>query len=334
LSHTDFVDYHTADVTAQQSSDYEMAAGTLSFAPGESQKQIHVLIVDDGYAEGTETFSISLSSPANNAVLGSNATAIVSIIDNDTSTSSTNPLADPGFFVKQQYLDFLGRSPDSSGLSFWSNEITSCGDNTSCVEVKRINVSAAFFLSVEFQETGFSACLANKAAYASLPSYARFTMDAQTLRNNFVFLQSGASAQLESNKQLYYILFVTREDFRARYDGISNDRFVDALLANSNLTLSSSIRQALIDGLNSGMQTRATVLRAIAENISFRQQQFTSVFVLMEYFGYLRRDPDTAGFNFWLNKLNSFSGDFISAELVKAFLKSSEYTQRFGAPTF
>ena len=51
----------------------------------------------------------------------------------------------------------------------------------------------------------------------------------------------------------------------------------------------------------------------------------------MEYFGYLRRDPDAAGFNFWFNKLNSFNGNFVDAGMVKAFLSSTEYRQRFGA---
>ena len=50
----------------------------------------------------------------------------------------------------------------------------------------------------------------------------------------------------------------------------------------------------------------------------------------MEYFGYLRRDPDTSGFNFWLGKLNDFNGNFIAAEMVKAFISSAEYRQRFG----
>jgi Domain of unknown function (DUF4214) len=49
----------------------------------------------------------------------------------------------------------------------------------------------------------------------------------------------------------------------------------------------------------------------------------------MEYFGYLRRDPDEAGYQFWLTKLNQFDGNFIQAEMVKAFLVSSEYRERF-----
>ncbi|HYW71678.1 MAG TPA: DUF4214 domain-containing protein, partial [Pyrinomonadaceae bacterium] len=77
-------------------------------------------------------------------------------------------------------------------------------------------------------------------------------------------------------------------------------------------------------------ETRATVLRKIVEKPEFRQNEFNSIFVLMEYFGYLRRDADMPGFSFWLNKLNSFNGDYLQAEMVKAFLSSSEYRRRFG----
>jgi aldose sugar dehydrogenase len=90
------------------------------------------------------------------------------------------------------------------------------------------------------------------------------------------------------------------------------------------------IRDVLISALDDGLITRAQALRLIAESEPLKQSEFSRAFVLMEYFGYLRRDPDTAGYNFWLNKLNSFNGDFIKAEMVKAFLSSIEYRQRFG----
>src|SRR5678815_1594267 len=64
-------------------------------------------------------------------------------------------IQDPDFYVSTQYVDFLSRFPDQSGLSFWQKEITDCGSNAGCIEVKRINVSAAFFLSTEFQKTGY-----------------------------------------------------------------------------------------------------------------------------------------------------------------------------------
>ena len=57
-----------------------------------------------------------------------------------------------------------------------------------------------------------------------------------------------------------------------------------------------------------------------------------------QYFGYPRRNPfvpseatlDYAGYNFWLNKLNQFNGNFVNADMVKAFILSAEYRQRFG----
>jgi len=91
-----------------------------------------------------------------------------------------------------------------------------------------------------------------------------------------------------------------------------------------------AFRQSLIDGLNATTETRATVLRKVAESAFLNQREFNGAFVFMEYAGYLRRDPDISGFNFWLNKLNSFNGSFIDAEMVKAFMTSGEYRQRFG----
>jgi hypothetical protein len=98
-----------------------------------------------------------------------------------------------------------------------------------------------------------------------------------------------------------------------------------------NFPAADAFRNQLVAGLNGGTLTRAQVLRAIAEAEELNTREFNAAFVTMEYFGYLRRDPDTAGFNFWLNKLNSFNGNFQNAEMVKAFISSAEYRQRFGA---
>ena len=91
-----------------------------------------------------------------------------------------------------------------------------------------------------------------------------------------------------------------------------------------------AFRDSLVNGLNGATETRATVLRKVAESPFLNQRELNTAFVLMEYFGYLRRDPDTDGFTFWLDKLNSFNGSFINAEMVKAFITSGEYRQRFG----
>ena len=74
----------------------------------------------------------------------------------------------------------------------------------------------------------------------------------------------------------------------------------------------------------------------MSENSTLQQQEFNRAFVLMQYFGYLRRNPNDApdtnfdGYNFWLNKLSQLDGNFINAEMVKAFITSGEYRQRFG----
>src|SRR5207253_1440930 len=88
----------------------------------------------------------------------------ITITDNDA-LNGTNPIDLESFFVRQHYVDFLNREPDKSGFGFWINEITSCATSAACIEVKRINVSAAFFLSIEFQQTGYLVERLYKASY-------------------------------------------------------------------------------------------------------------------------------------------------------------------------
>ncbi len=84
------------------------------------------------------------------------------------------------------------------------------------------------------------------------------------------------------------------------------------------------------------LEARARALRRVVENARLARQEFTRAFVLMQYFGYLRRNPNDApdvnfdGFDFWLNKLNQFNGNFVQAEMVKAFISSNEFRRRFG----
>ncbi len=342
------VNYNTFDESsvghASQKSDYEIALGKVTFAPGETSKTFRVLIINDSFVEptavpGIETVNLALSNPTGAGVgLGSPNVANISITDNDLTPPTTNPVDDAQFFVRAQYLDFLNREPDSAGFAFWTNQITSCGADAQCIAVKRINVSAAFFLSIEFQQTGMLVYLTDKAAFGNTPLigtpvpvlYGQFERDTQSIQQNFVFGTSGADAQLEANKQAFFNDFITRPDFLARYSALTNLQYVDALIANTGVTFTTAEHDALVNGLGAATETRATVLRKVAEKQSFSQAEFNRAFVLMEYFGYLRRDPDTAGYNFWLNKLNSFSGNFVQAEMVKAFLSSSEYRQRFG----
>ena len=157
------IDYNTSDVTATERGDYITALGTLSFAPGETSKSFIVLINDDSYVEGNETFSVNLSNPSG-AILGAPSISTVTIFDNATEPS-TNVIDDPQNYVCQHYHDFLNRQPDADGLAFWTNQITSCGTDQICIQLKRINVSGAYFLSIEFQQTGYLVERMYKVAY-------------------------------------------------------------------------------------------------------------------------------------------------------------------------
>ena len=145
-----------------------------------------------------------------------------------------------------------------------------------------------------------------------------------------MFGQPGAEAILEANKVAYYNDYVTRPEFLNTYGGVSDQAYVNTLISNTGVAFTQVERDTFLNGLANHSETRATVLRKISEKATFRAAEFNSMFVLMEYFGFLRRNPDTAGFNFWLNKLNSFNGNYLDAEMVKAFIESNEYRQRFG----
>jgi hypothetical protein len=330
--------------------DYETTAAALTFAPGESSKTIFIPIVDDVYAEGGESFSVALSSPSG-ATLGSLATATVTIGDND-STTGVNPLAQAPFFTRLQYYDFLNRDPDPSGLAFWTNEITSCGSNAQCIEIKRINVSAAFFLSIEFQETGYLVERIYKAAYGNasgastlggnhqLPvpviRFSEFTPDTQQIGQGVIVGQTGWEQVLENNKQAFLNAFVQRTRFVAIYSTVSSAQYVDALNSNAGNALSTAERNQLVSDLTLGAKTRAQALRAVAEDADLFAAEKNRAFVLAQYFGYLRRNPNDApdadytGYDYWLGKLNQFNGNFVTAEMVKAFINADEYKHRFG----
>jgi hypothetical protein len=266
-------------------------------------------------------------------------------------TCAANPIDDPEFFVRQHYVDFLNRQPDAAGLAFWKDQITSCGTNQTCIEVRRINVSAAFFLSIEFQETGYLVYRTYKAAYGNLsPSapvpltLAEFLPDTQQIGQGVVVNAPGWEQQLETNKAAFFLDFVSRLRFRNAYPTTSTPAaFVDALFSKAGVAPTAAERSAAIGEFGSATDTsdtaaRARALRRVAENATLGQQERNRAFVLMQYFGYLRRNPNDApepglnfdGYNFWLNKLNQFNGDYIAAEMVKAFITSTEYRQRFG----
>jgi IgA peptidase M64/uncharacterized protein DUF4214 len=268
---------------------------------------------------------------------------------NVTSAPATNPIDGSEFFVTQHYRDFLNREPDAEGLNFWVQGIESCGTNTQCRELKRIDTSAAFFLSIEFQETGYFVYKTYKAAFGNLQDKPvpvrrdRFIAETRAIGNGVVVNVGNWREQLEANKNAYVLAIVGRPEFRAAYPASMNpEDFVSKMNLNAGGVLDDGEKQSLVNELSAGNGSdaaRASVLRKFAEDSTLHQREFNKAFVLMQYFGYLQRNPDDApqqglnfdGYNFWLDKLNQF-GDYRTAEMVKAFVTSIEYRQRFGTP--
>jgi hypothetical protein len=189
-----------------------------------------------------------------------------------------------------------------------------------------------------------------KAAYGDLPGAPvpvrlnEFLPDTKQIAQGVEVGIGDWKTQLENNKQAFIAQFVVRSRFTNAYaNSLTPAQFVDALYANAGVTPSTTERTAAINefgGAATSADTagRAHALRRVAENSTLASQELNRAFVLMEYFGYLRRNPNDApepglnfdGYNFWLGKLNQFNGNYVAAEMVKAFITSVEYRKRFG----
>ena len=253
-------------------------------------------------------------------------------------TTCSNPIDCADFFVRQHYQDFLNREPDQSGWDYWTNQITQCGSDTRCIHERRIGVSGAFFVEMEFQDTGYYVYRFYKATFGRQPTYTEFTTD----RANLV-----VGPNLEANKQAFADEWVQRPAFLAAYPiTLSNTEVVNKLFDSAGLTSSiyDTQRQQEILAMNAG-RSRALVLRDVIEIADFKNapnpndpryaelkqiSQYNPAFVLMQYFGYLRRNVDQSGYDFWLDVVNNREPNNYHG-MVCAFITSSEYQLRFGA---
>ncbi|HVQ39434.1 MAG TPA: DUF4214 domain-containing protein [Pyrinomonadaceae bacterium] len=284
----------------------------------------------------------------------------------------------PDFFVWGHYRDFLSRDPDAPGLAFWSGEITECSDAAKrqpgeslpqCTERKRANTSAAFFLSPEFQNTGSFVVrvywgtlgkLPNtpKAQCPSLPDgyagqcrplYNEYIADVARVAQGIVVNDQLDPNVINANKHAFVDQFVNTPAFKAKYDPLNNQQFVDTLFQTTGINASASDRAALVNGLDAqpATETRSSVVFKVVDGTTtqvggalafnttygeaFYNKEFDDAFVFMEYLGYLRRNPDQGGYDFWLAKLKQY-GNWQDAQMVLAFISSPEYKSRFSAP--
>jgi hypothetical protein len=342
---TDNFGANCSQATGQASArcDFNTAGGTLRFAAGEASKNIQLSIVNDGYVEGDENFTLTLSNPSGMG-LGATTTATITIVDNDS--TATNPFDNNPFFVRQQYLDFLFREPDTGGFNDWLNVLNNCqpnqgglGSDPAC---DRVHVSSGFFRSTEFGERGYFAYRFYHASLARRPQFAEFVPDMRRLSG---FL---TPAEQEAAISAFIADFMQKPEFLSIYAGLTDAahaaQFIAKLEEKAQVTLPATTktlpgqppqygRQELINKMANGEFTTAQTLRAFIEQKVVFDAFFFRAFVAMQYFGYLLRDPEDAGYNDWVDVLTNGRGPIPPGDfrhLIFGFVWSVEYRQRFG----
>jgi len=238
-------------------------------------------------------------------------------------SQTANAVDTTGYFVRQHYLDFLGREPDQGGFEYWSGQISQCNGDANCIRNRRIDVSASFFASPEFQQTGSFIYELYAGALGRAPNYTEFTPD----RSQVI-----GGPNLEAARVAFADAFIQRAEFTALYpQTMTRDQFVDALLQTMTTRSGadvSSLRDTMLSDYDVG--GRSLAVRDAVQANAFVQAEYNKAFVLFEYFAYLRRNPDTGGYDFWLDVLNGReAGNYRG--MVCAFITSSEYQMRFSS---
>jgi hypothetical protein len=295
--------------------DYPTSVGTLRFAAGESVKTVIIPIINDVRIEGPEVFAITLTNPTGGD-LGTHASSFITIIDNDTA-SATNPIDDDGFFIGQLYIDFLGRLPEPGAIRAWLGILNHCANPTNC---DRIAVAQAFVRSSEFQDRGYFVYRFYSAGVGRIAHYDEFITDMAKVSGYL------SATDLESNKAAFVEEFMNRSEFKALYDPTisSSSAYVDKLLQTANLP-SHPRRNGWIAGLNDNTLTRAQVLGQLMESVDIYTKYANDAYIIMNYFGFLRRDADAA-YTTWIQIFNNTGNDRL---IINGFMNSGEYRLRF-----
>ncbi len=236
-------------------------------------------------------------------------------------TNTRITIDDSDFFVQQQYIDFLSRFPEPEGFNAWMAVLNSCNGDPNClggVNGKRVLVSKSFFEAQEFNIKGYLVVRLYKASLGRLPTYREIVSGMRSV--------TGATeAEVVAKRDAFIAAWPSRGDFAAKYPAsLTPAAYVDALLATAGVTVSN--RDALVAGLTNGTETRTSVLRKIIESPEVNAKEYDPAYVAMQYYGYLRREPEPEGYNAWLTYLRAHPGDYKT--MVWGFVYSSEYRNR------
>jgi hypothetical protein len=280
-------------------------------------------VVDDGYVEGSETLTLTLSNPTG-MTLGANTSAVVTITDNDAA-GAANPIDGTHFYVRQLYVDLLSREPDQAGWDGWTNRIDLCGQpGQAPPPCSRVTVGGDGFLNGgEFFDRQFFVIRLYRTGLGRILVYD----EVGDLAYVSGFLSSG---QLELNKQDLIAEIMARPEFANKYNALTNAAFVDMLLQTAGVSTSvpAGERNAWVAALDGSTKSRAQVYREISERAEVSNKYLHEAQVVSAYYGFFSRNPDGAAYSSYLPRLDS--GEINQSDLANAFINSLEYRQRFG----
>jgi hypothetical protein len=347
---------------ASQRCDYTMVGATLRFAAGEGTKNVIIPITNDGYKEGNELFTIQLKSPVG-GTLGAINLATITISDDAADATPTTPAQNPylsnSFFVRQDYLDNLGRDADQAGFTDWVNVLNNCGPQQGFLgappDCDRAHVAHGFFGSVEFTNSGLTLYRLYVLGRGRLPLYKEFIPDMATLSGFNL-----TPAQQQQNMQDYLQEFSSAPEFINRFQAVAQpnqaEQLIQMLEQTAGVTLPATTttlpgqpqqygRQELINLRFLNQLSLVETVKAFGEQKVTYDKLFGEAEVSMLYFAYLRRDPslndpNLIGWNNWVNVYNNGGtlqdGTVIQPRnihhLIFGFIYSTEYRKRFGAP--
>ncbi len=193
----------------------------------------------------------------------------------------------------------------------------------------------AYPLLVKFPRASFFVYRLFKASFGRMPRRDEFLAAMAQIDRGVFKGKPGWEDQIEANRNSLLDEWPKRSDFKQLYEGKSNREFVGALLTNTGVNAGESRREDLISTLDSNQTSRAVVLLQIVEDKSFCKREFNMAYVLMHFFGYLRRNPDDppdkdlSGLNFWRDNLDTW-GDY--PNISRAFIESIEYNNLKPSP--
>jgi hypothetical protein len=237
-------------------------------------------------------------------------------IDPGVVSAIANPIDDYRFFVTQQYADLTGREPDQSTTDKLLSQLTQCNNRSDCLRARRLEISTNLLVENELSATGVFLYGLYSVALGRQPRFAEFESDRST------------GTTLATS-------FTERPEFKRRFAATMKPlEFVDSVIASlvqSTGVDFSSERNSLLN-LAEGPNGRAAVLAQVAGDQRVVDANYNHALVLYQYFTYLRRSPDEAGYNAWVNALKSkpLRDPETARSLVCNFLNSAEYQNRFG----